>query len=387
MGNLKAIVELYREKHNSEPLLIRSPGRVNIIGEHTDYNLGSVLPAAINKYIFLAIGKRIDDEINIYAADYADQYSASLSALEKAWKLWPNYILGVINELKKDGKELSGVNIVFGGDIPLAVGLSSSAAITCAAAHAINQLFSLGYSKLELAKIAQLAEHNFVGVHCGLMDQYASLFGKEGNLIKLNCRTNEHQYIPYPENNIEIVLFDSNVKHHLVSSAYNERREQCQKGVELVKKHVPGVTALPDITEQMLHQFVKPVDELAYKRCLYVIQEIERLEKVCEDLQAEDFEALGQRMFATHLGLKELFEVSCDECNFLVDTVQKDLNVLGARMMGAGFGGCTINLIYKEAVEQISEKLKADYKSKFNKDLRVYTATIGNGTEEVKIAV
>ncbi|MBC8051604.1 MAG: galactokinase [Sphingobacteriaceae bacterium] len=385
MGSLKTILDLYKEKHNSEPLLIRSPGRVNIIGEHTDYNLGSVLPAAINKYIFIAIGKRIDDEINIYAADYTDSYSGTLSSLEKAWKLWPNYILGVINEIKKDGKNLSGVNIVFGGDIPLAVGLSSSAAITCAAAFALNQLFALGYSKLELAKIGQMSEHNFVGVNCGLMDQYVSLFGKEGHLLKLNCRTNEHQYIPYPENNIEIVLFDSNVKHHLVSSAYNERREECQKGLDLVKAQVPGVTALPDITEEMLNKYVKPVDEIAYKRCLYVIQEIDRLEKVCKDLESEDFEALGQRLFETHNGLQNLFEVSCDECDFLVETVKQDLNVLGARMMGGGFGGCTINLIYKEAVEQVTEKLRNEYKAKFNKDLKVYTATIGNGTEEVKI--
>ncbi|MBC7913748.1 MAG: galactokinase [Pyrinomonadaceae bacterium] len=381
MGNLKTIVELYKNMHNSEPLIVRSPGRVNLIGEHTDYNLGSVLPAAIDKYIFLAIGKREDNEIDLYASDYTDQYTTSRIALEKAWKLWPNYVLGVINEIQKDGKQISGVNIVFGGDIPLAVGLSSSAAITCAAAFAFNQLFNLGYSKLELAKIAQMAEHNFVGVHCGLMDQFASLFGKEGHLIKLDCKTNTHTYIPYTPTDIEIILLDSGVKHHLVSSAYNERRDQCQKGVEIVNSHHPEINSLPQITEAMLLQYVKPIDEVAYNRCLYVIQEIDRLEKVCKDLESEDFEALGQRMFLTHAGLKDLFEVSCEECDFLVDTAKKNLNVLGSRMMGAGFGGCTINLIYKDAVEEVTAKLIEEYKAKYNRDLKVYRTTIGNGTE------
>jgi len=384
MGSLKTIAELYKSLHNSEPLLVRSPGRINLIGEHTDYNLGSVLPAAINKYIYLGIGKRSDNEIDLYASDYSDHYTTSRLTLEKAWKLWPNYILGVINEIQKDGKKISGVNIVFGGDIPLAVGLSSSAAITCATAFALNRLFKLGYSQLELAKIAQSAEHNYVGVHCGLMDQFASLFGKEGHLIKLDCKTNTHAYIPYTANDIAIVLFDSGVKHHLVSSAYNERREQCQKGLSLVKEQVPTISSLPEVTEAMLTQYVKPVDEIAYKRCLYVIQEIDRLEKVCSDMEGEDFEALGQRMFQTHAGLKELFEVSCDECDFLVDSASQDLNVLGSRMMGGGFGGCTINLIYKDAVEEVCAKLKDLYSARFNRDLKIYNATIGNGTEEIE---
>ena len=384
MAKQEKIVELFQQLFKEEPLLVRSPGRVNIIGEHTDYNLGLVLPAAINKYIFFAVGTRSDREINIHAADYGDQFSASLDKLEPAWKLWPNYLLGVISEFQKAGKQIGGLNIVFGGDIPLAAGLSSSAAITCATAFALNKLFDLGCTKLELAKIAQASEHNYVGVHCGLMDQYANLFGKEGHLIKLNCATEQHTYIPFASTNIKVVLFDTGVKHHLVSSAYNERREQCQNGIAIVKKHVPEVNGLPDITEQMLNEYVKPVSELVYKRCLYVIQEMQRLEKVCRDLETDDFTSVGQHMFDTHAGLKDLYEVSCDECDFLVEATRKHPAVLGSRMMGAGFGGCTINLIYSDAAEEIIENVKNEFRQRFGKEPKVYLTSIGNGTEEIK---
>ena len=385
MGNLKTIAELFRNKYDSEPLLIRSPGRVNIIGEHTDYNLGSVLPGAIDKYIYLAIGTRADDEINIDAADYGDQYSASLIKLEPAWKLWPNYVLGVISEFQKAGKYLTGVNIVFGGDIPLSAGMSSSAAICSATAFALNQLFNSGYSKLELAKIAQAAEHNYLGVKCGLMDQYVNLFGKEGHLVKLNCKTEEHVYIPFNAPHIKIVLFDTGVRHNLMklTAAFDNLRKQCQAGVEMVQKHVSQVNGLPDITEQMLSQYVKPFDETVYKRCLYVVQEIARIEQICNNLKDDNFNAVGQRLYENHEGLKNLYEISCDESDFLVDTTKQMTEILGSRMMGAGFGGCTINLVNSDTAEETIAFVKNKFKEKFNKDLKVYIASIGNGTEVV----
>ena len=385
MGNLQSIADAYRKKYNSEPLIVRSPGRVNLIGEHTDYNLGSVLPGAIDKYIYFAVGTRTDDDINIDAADYSDQFTASLTKLEPAWKLWPNYILGVISEFQKAGKYLSGMNIVFGGDIPLSAGMSSSAAISSATAFALNKVFNSGYSKVELARIAVAAEHNYLGVKCGIMDQYVNLFGKESHLVRLDCRTEQHEYIPFNAGNIRIVLFDSGVRHNLVklTAAFNALRTQCQTGLELVKKHVPDVAALPDITESMLMQFVKPVDELAYKRCLYIVQEENRLKSICADLKKEDFVSVGQRMFENHYGLRDLYEVSCNECDFLVDTARQTHGVLGSRMMGAGFGGCTINLVYSDMIEDVIDKLKTAYKSNFNKDLKVYMASIGNGTEVV----
>ena len=382
MKKLEQIKAKFKQLHNSEPLIVRSPGRVNLIGEHTDYNLGPVLPAAIDKNIFLAVNFREDNIINIYAADYSDQVATTLDNLEPAWKLWPNYTLGVIKEFQKAGCELRGMNIVFGGDIPLAAGLSSSAAITCATAFAINTLYNFDKSPLELAKIAQAAEHNYVGVHCGLMDQFASIFGKEGYFIKLDCNTTEYSYIPYTAKDIKIVLFDSGVKHFLVSSAYNERRKQCAEGVKLVKQNLPAVNSLADVTEAMLLQYVKPVNNEIFKRCLYVVEEIERLREVCKDLTANNFDALGKRLFETHKGLRDLYEVSCNECDFLVDFVEnKTQGVLGARMMGAGFGGCTVNLIHENEVDRVVEELREAYKKAYNKDLKVYFASIGNGSE------
>lgn len=389
MGILKTVANLYQQKYNAEPLLIRSPGRINLIGEHTDYNLGCVLPGTVNKNIYLAIGKRADNDINIDAADFEDQYKGSLDKLEPAWKLWPNYILGVMNEFKKAGKYLSGVNIVFGGDIPLSAGMSSSAALTCAAAYALNKLFNANLSKLEIAKLCVAAEHNYLNVKCGLMDQYANQFGKEGHLVKLNCKTEEHVYVPFQAENIQIVLFDSRIRHNFVkmSSAFEELRNYCQMGVNLVKQSVPSVEGLSDVSEPMLLQYVKPVDEEAYVRCLYVVQEMERLEKICTDLQSNDFKAVGQRMFENHYGLRDLYKISCDECDFLVDTTRQMAGVLGSRMMGAGFGGCTLNLIENDVADEVIKEVKIKYKEKFDKDLKVYVVQIGNGIEEVAVPV
>jgi len=384
MGKLEKIIEKFKQLNSSDPLVVRSPGRINLIGEHTDYNLGPVLPAAIDKSIYLAITPREDNIINIHAADFNEHHSTSIEQLEPAWKLWPNYILGVINEFKLAGNFKTGVNIVFGGDIPLAAGMSSSAAINCAITFALNQLFNTGYSRLEMAKIAQKAEHSFVGVQCGLMDQFASLYGKKDHLIKLDCNTAEYDYIPYNTENIKFILFDSGVKHFLVSSAYNDRRRECRTGVEIISQKVPNINGLPDITEEMLTNYVKPVDEIIYKRCLYVVQEIARLNRVCIDLENNNFEALGHRLYETHYGLKDLYEVSCKECDFLVDITRSISGVLGARMMGAGFGGCTLNLIYGDVADSIIDFVKLEYKKAFGKDLKVYVASLADGTSIIQ---
>lgn len=382
MKKLQQIKAKFQQLHSTEPLLVRAPGRVNLIGEHTDYNFGPVLPAAIDKNIYFAINFRNDNVINVYAADYSDSVAITLDNLEPAWKLWPNYCLGVIKEFQKLGYELRGMNIVFGGDIPLAAGLSSSAAITCATATALNSLYNFNKEPIELAKIAQAAEHNFVGVHCGIMDQFASIFGKKDHFIKLDCNSLQYSYIPFTAQNVKIVLFDSGVKHFLVSSAYNERRKQCNEGVAIVKQHLPSVNSLADITEGMLFKFVKPVNEEIFKRCLYVVEEIARLDKVREDLLNNDFETLGKHLFETHAGLRDLYEVSCKECDFLVDYAKNHVDgVLGARMMGAGFGGCTINLIREDVVETVVERLKSAYKETQGKELKVYYTSIGNGAE------
>ena len=365
------------------PLLVRSPGRINIIGEHTDYNEGFVLPAAIDKAIYVAISKRDDNEIHLYAGDYNESHIVTTDAVAISEKHWPNYILGVVDQLQKRDYSIRGFNLAIDGDVPLGAGLSSSAAVECATAFALNELFGLGLTKLEMVQRAQKAEHTFAGVMCGIMDQFASMFGKKDNVIQLDCRSIEYEYEPFDLKDYKILLLNTNVKHSLSSSAYNERRQQCEQGVAWVRQHHKDVLSLRDVTMQMLNDHVLPKDELIYKRCKYVVEEIERLLQGCKDLQQGDIKALGKKMFRTHEGLSKEYEVSCEELDFLVDAVKDNPDVIGARMMGGGFGGCTINIIKEEAIDELVNKLKPLYKQAFDKDLDQYIASIENGTSLV----
>ncbi|MFT4152306.1 galactokinase [Parafilimonas sp.] len=368
---------------SASPLIIRSPGRINIIGEHTDYNEGFVLPAAIDKAIYVALTKRGDDEIHLYAADYNESHIVNTASVEISDKHWPNYILGVVDQLQKKGFALGGFNLLIDGDVPLGAGLSSSAAVECATAFALNELFGLGLSKLQMVQAAQKAEHVFAGVMCGIMDQFASMFGKKDHVIRLDCRSIEYEYVPFELKNYKILLLNTNVKHSLSSSAYNERRRQCEQGVAWVKEYHSEVISLRDVTMQMLDEYVLPKDALIYKRCKYIVEEIRRLLQGCADLQQDDIKALGKKMFRTHEGLSKEYEVSCGELDFLVDAVKDNPDIIGARMMGGGFGGCTINIIKEDAIESLVQKLKPLYKQAFNKDLDHYIAGIENGTSLV----
>jgi galactokinase len=370
----------FRVVYQQSPLLVRSPGRVNLIGEHTDYNMGFVLPASISKAIYLGIQKRHDDEIHLVSFDLDDQHQTDLQNITRSGKLWPDYILGVIEQFQKAGAKFSGFNLVFGGDIPTGAGLSSSAALECAAGFAFNELFKFGFDKIDIVKMAQAAENQFVGVKCGIMDQFASVFGREKHLVRLDCRSLEYTYIPFNDDEIEIVLFNTNVKHSLASSAYNERRAQCERGVQLISQHHPQVKSLRDATEEMLSKYVKPVDQVVYNRCHYVVSEIQRLLDGCEDLEKADLAAFGKRMFETHAGLRDLYEVSCPELDHLVDLVSGNPAVYGARMMGGGFGGCTINLVKKESVDDLIKHVTIGYKDLTGKDAHTYIANIQNGT-------
>lgn len=371
----------FRNAFKTGPQLVRSPGRVNLIGEHTDYNNGFVLPAAINKSIYLAISKREDDEIHLISSDLNDGYSTFLENLQKSNKLWPDYILGVADQFIKAGHKLNGFNIIFAGDIPQGAGLSSSAALECATASALNQLFNLGITPIGLVKAAQAAENQFVGVRCGIMDQFASMFGKKQNLIKIDCKTLAYEYIPFRAPGIKIVLFNTKVTHSLASSAYNERRGQCEKGAALIRQKYPEVESLRDASISQLNELVKPEDELVYQRCLYVVEEIQRLHDACNDLKNNDLASFGRRMFQTHNGLQNLYEVSCKELDVLVDLVRDNEAVYGARMMGGGFGGCTINLVKAEQVEQVIEQVTRNYQIMLGKGVEVYVAELEDGTE------
>jgi galactokinase len=381
---LGEIAKKYKETFHQKPLLVRSPGRVNLIGEHTDYNNGFVMPAAIDKAIYLATGLRNDDEIHLVAYDLEDSFSTTLSNIQASEKEWPNFVLGVVEQLQKQGKKVGGFNCMLGGDIPIGAGLSSSAALENGVAFSLNELFNLKLDKQAIVKIAQKAENEFVGVKCGIMDQFASMFGKTDNVIQLDCQSLEYKYAPLKMEGIKIVLFDTNVKHSLASTEYNTRREQCEAGVAMIKKHFPGVNSLRDVSLEMLHQCVAPNDNLVYTRCKYVVDENERLLQGAKDLEQGDIVAFGKKMFQTHDGLRYDYEVSCKELDFLVNEVRNNPDVLGARMMGGGFGGCTINIVKENAVDELVKNLSAAYKEKMALDLKVYIAQIETGTSIVE---
>jgi galactokinase len=371
---------LFEEKFKAKPTIIRSPGRINIIGEHTDYNEGFVLPAAINKAIYFAISKRADDEIHLYADDFKEEFVGNINDIKKSETLWANYILGVVSELQKDGKIIGGFNAVITSDLPVGAGISSSAALECATAFALNHIFNLQIEKIDLVKHAQKAEHNFAGVMCGIMDQFASMMGKKDHCIKLDCKTLDYEYVPLKLDGYSIVLLNTNIKHSLASSAYNTRRQECEQAVTWVKEHKQQVNSLRDVTEEILDKYVLPKNELIDKRSRFVVKEIARLQTACEDLQNGNLQALGKKMFETHDGLSNDYEVSCKELDFLVDAVRDNEHVLGARMMGGGFGGCTINIVRSEFVDSLVKTLSEYYLQEMNIALTSILVDIESGT-------
>lgn len=372
----------YQQIFKTAPRLFRSPGRINIIGEHTDYNNGFVLPAAIDQAAYVAAGKRNDDTIHIYSVQFDDHYTCAIDTLAPR-KSWTDYVLGVVDQLRKKGYPVGGFNLVLDGDVEVGAGLSSSAAVECTVIYALNELYALGIDRMQLVRMAQHAEHEFAGVKCGIMDQFASAFGKKEHVVKLDCRSLEYEYVPLNLEGYKIVLLNTNVKHSLSSSEYNTRREQCEQGVAWVAAHKSGVTSMRDVSMADLDVYVKPKDELIYKRCSYVVEENERLQNACKDLQEGNLQGLGERLFASHNGLSKDYEVSCTELDWLVDFVKKEEAVIGARMMGGGFGGCTINLVREDAVGQLLETVSHLYRVHNQLDLSAYVVQTSDGTSEL----
>ena len=362
-----------------------SPGRINIIGEHIDYNDGFVLPAAINKYVCIAISKSNTSKCKIIAKDINEIFQFDINdTLVPNTDMWINYILGVVQQLKDRKLNFGGFNAVFSSTVPIGAGLSSSAAVECGFAYGLNTIFNLGLSKKEIALIGQKSEHTFVGVNCGIMDQFASVFGKKNQVIKLDCNTLDYEYHKADFNEYTLLLLDSCVKHTLLTSGYNDRRNEVEQGLEIIKKQFPNVKTYRDCSEEMILSLEKELTPIIFKRCLYVVKEIQRVQDAVEALENNNLVKLGALMTQTHHGLSKSYEVSCDELDFLVDVVSKNKDVLGSRMMGGGFGGCTINLIKKDIEKELVSNISKAYHTKFGIQLKNYKIKLSKGTTEYK---
>jgi galactokinase len=382
MDLFASVEKKFKSRYNEQPLIVRSPGRVNLIGEHTDYNMGFVLPAAIDKAIYFAVAPRTDTTCRIFSVDMNDEHSFDVNDLRATPKGWPNYLMGVVDQFLKAGYSLFGFNCVFGGNIPIGAGLSSSAAIEAGLAYALNIIFELNIDRLTLVRMAQKAENEFVGVQCGIMDQYINIFGQEEKALQLDCRSLQHSYYPFDER-IAVVLFDTRVSHSLASSEYNKRRKECAEGVEIIKRSYPAVAYLRDVSTEMLAACKPQMSPLIYRRCNYVVEENNRVLNACRALEAKEIGVFGGYMSESHNGLSREYEVSCRELDFLVEAVRGTPSVYGARMMGGGFGGCTINLVEKDSVAEVKGIVTEKYGGQFGVELKTYVTSISAGTSVV----
>ena len=359
-----------------------SAGRINLIGEHTDYNGGYVFPGAIDKGIMAEIKPNGTDKVRLYSLDYDAPSIFGLEEEDKPAEQWARYIFGVCRETIKRGGKVAGFDAVFAGDVPLGAGLSSSAALESCFAYAINDLNGNGLDLFTLARIGQSTEHNYCGVMCGIMDQFASCFGKEGALIRLNCKTLEYQYFPFKPQGYKLVLLDTCVKHELASSAYNFRRQSCERAAAAIKENHPEVEFLSDCKRVWLDEVRGKITPEDFIRAEYVIGEVQRVLDVCDALERGDYETVGEMMYQTHFGLSRLYEVSCPELDFLAKLARK-MDVTGARVMGGGFGGCTINLVKDELYEGFVAAAKEQYKAAFGIDLKVHDVVISDGARKL----
>ena len=354
-----------------------SAGRINLIGEHTDYNGGFVFPGAIDKGIIAEIELNGTDKVNLYSLDYDAATSFGLEEADKPAELWADYVFGVCRETIKRGGKVAGFNAVFAGDVPLGAGLSSSAALESCFAFAINDLNGNGIDRFELAKIGQSTEHNYVGVNCGIMDQFASCNGKKGNLMRLDCRSLEFEYFPFDPKGYQLILVNSKVKHALVGSPYNDRRASCERVAAVL-----GQEFLRGATMDQLEAVKGQISEEDYKRARYVIGEEKRVLDVCDALEKGDYETVGKRMYETHWGMSKDYEVSCEELDFLAE-VAEQCGVTGCRIMGGGFGGCTINLVKDEIAEAFVAKAKESFAAKYGHEPEIYPVVISDGARKL----
>ena len=369
----------FAERFGCEGVAYASPGRINLIGEHTDYNGGFVFPGAIDKGMIAEIKLNGTEKVCAFALDLDEYCEFGLNEEDAPSQGWARYIFGVCREIQKRGGKIAGFNTVFAGDVPLGAGMSSSAALESTFAFALNELFNLGIDKFELARIGQSTEHNYVGVKCGIMDQFASVFGKAGHLMRLDCRSMEFEYFPFApdQNGYKVVLLNSCVKHELVGSPYNDRRNSCERVAKVL-----GQEFLRGATMDQLEAIKDQISEEDYLRARYVIGEEQRVLDVCAALEKGDYETVGARMYETHWGMSKDYEVSCEELDFLA-TVAKECGVTGSRIMGGGFGGCTINLVKAELYDAFIEKAKTAFAEKYGHEPIVIPVVISDGARKL----
>ena len=372
------VTEKFNELYGGGAVLFASPGRINLIGEHTDYNGGFVFPGAVDRGIVAAIKLNGTDRVRAFALDLGERAEFGLREEDKPSQGWACYIFGVCREIQKRGGVIGGFDTVFAGDVPLGAGMSSSAALESTYAFALNDLFSLGIDKFSLAKIGQATEHNYCGVNCGIMDQFASVFGKKGCLMRLDCRSMEFEYFPFDPQGYKLVLLDSRVKHELVGSPYNDRRASCERVAGVL-----GQEFLRGASMERLEAVRHQISDEDYRRARYVIGEERRVLDVCEALEKGDYETVGKRMYETHWGMSKDYEVSCEELDFLVTTAQ-ECGVTGSRIMGGGFGGCTINLVKDELYDHFIAEAKRKFNARYGHEPEVYEVVISDGSRRLE---
>ena len=376
------IQKKFTELFGNEGVFYASAGRINLIGEHTDYNGGYVFPGAIDCGIMAKINPNGTDKVKVFSIDFDEYSEFGLEEADAPAQSWARYVFGVCRETIKRGGKVGGFDAVFAGDVPLGAGLSSSAALESTFAYALNLINNNGFDKMELALIGQSTEHNYCGVKCGIMDQFISIFGKKDSLVRLDCKTMEYQYFPFQLQGYRLVLLDSCVKHELASSAYNKRRESCERVRDAIKKLHPEVECLSDAKRIWLEEVRSAVTEEDIMRAEYVIGEVQRVLDVCDALGRGDMETVGEMMYQTHFGLSRLYEVSCDELDFLNKLARK-LDVTGSRVMGGGFGGCTINLVKDQLYKQFVDTAVDEFEARFGHKPKVYDVIISDGARVV----
>ena len=370
------VSQKFAEVYGDGAILFTSPGRINLIGEHTDYNGGFVFPGAVDKGIVAAIRLNGTDKVRAFALDLNESAEFGLNEEDKPAQSWACYIFGVCREIQKRGGVIGGFDTVFAGDVPLGAGMSSSAALESTFAYALNTLYNLGIEKFELARIGQSTEHNYCGVKCGIMDQFASVHGKAGHLMRLDCRSMEFSYFPFDptKHGYRLMLVNSCVKHELVGSPYNDRRASCERVAAVL-----GQEFLRGATMEQLEAIKDQISEEDYMRARYVIGEEKRVLDVCKALERDDYETVGERMYETHWGMSKDYEVSCEELDFLA-TVAKECGVTGSRIMGGGFGGCTINLVKEELYDNFVATVTERFKEKYGHEPKIYPVIISDGS-------